>query len=428
MLKDILKLDINSLSYGGRGVSRTDEGLAVFVSHVIPGETVNAKIVKKHASYLEAVPEEIIKASPYRIEPICGNFKSCGGCDWQHIQYSEQIKWKETIMKNHLRKIISEEHTECYPPESSPKEYEYRNHIHLQCTGSSAGFYMKKTNNIVQINDCPIAERKIRDILPILIKNIFKLSFRNKLAGCELFALGNGAQIIVHSMQKTDNRMAIEISSMCKDLNISGAVIINPASHIQENIGDECFIYKIETFERDFIITGRLGGFIQTNLYVNQLMVKHVIDYVKGSEKVLDLYCGCGNFTVPLASVCKEVTGIDHDSRLTGFVLKNAIINGLENVHVITSDISSSMDSLTIRKTKYDAVIMDPPRTGAANLLYGIDRLNPEKIVYVSCNISTLARDLQVLQNSGYLLKTLKMFDMFPQTYHIETVACLEHG
>jgi 23S rRNA (uracil1939-C5)-methyltransferase len=128
-----------------------------------------------------------------------------------------------------------------------------------------------------------------------------------------------------------------------------------------------------------------------------------------------------------MASVCQDVTGIDHDSRLTGFVLKNANINGLENVHVITSDISSSLDLLTIRETKYDTVIMDPPRTGAVNLLSGINRINPDKIVYVSCNSSTLARDLQVLQNSGYMLKSFKMFDMFPQTYHIETVACLEH-
>ena len=156
-------------------------------------------------------------------------------------------------------------------------------------------------------------------------------------------------------------------------------------------------------------------------------MVEHVLETVKGSEKVLDLYCGCGNFTIPMASVCKEVTGIDHDSRLAGFVLNNANVNGLENVQVITSDTNSSLNLLSVRKTKYDTVLMDPPRAGAVNLLNNINIINPEKIVYVSCNISTLARDLQVLQKSGYKLKSLKMFDMFPQTYHIETVACLEH-
>jgi 23S rRNA (uracil1939-C5)-methyltransferase len=427
MLKDMLKLDIKSLAYGGRGFSRTDEGQAVFVSHVIPGETVNAKIVKKHASYLEAVPKEIIEVSPYRVEPVCKYFTSCGGCDWQHIQYSEQIKWKDAIVKNHLRKVISGQHTECYPPESSPKEYEYRNHIHLQCNSSSAGFYMQNTNNIVLINDCPIAERKIRDILPLLIQKIFNISFRDKLTAFELFALGDGAHIIVHSVQKIDNKMVTEISSICKDLNISGAAIVNLALHTQEFIGDVFFRYNIETIERKFSITGGLGGFIQANLYVNQLMVEHVLDSVKGSEKVLDLYCGCGNFTIPLASVCQEVTGIDHDSRLTSFVLKNANINGMENLHVITSDIKSSLDKMTVHESKYDTVIMDPPRTGALNLLSGINRIKPDKIVYISCNVSTLARDLYVFQNSGYMLKSLRMFDMFPQTYHIETVSCLEH-
>jgi 23S rRNA (uracil1939-C5)-methyltransferase len=221
--------------------------------------------------------------------------------------------------------------------------------------------------------------------------------------------------------------MVTEISGICKDLNISGAVIVNLASYSKNIIGDGCFKYNIESKERMFSITGGLGGFIQANFHVNQLMVEHILDCVKGAEKVLDLYCGCGNFTIPLASLCKEVTGIDHDSRLAGFVLNNANINGLENVHVIISDTVSSLNLLKTRETKYDTVLMDPPRAGALNLLNSIDRINPDKIVYVSCNISTLARDLQVLQKSGYILKSLRMFDMFPQTYHIEAVACLEH-
>jgi 23S rRNA (uracil1939-C5)-methyltransferase len=427
MLNDILKLDIKSLAYGGRGFSRTAEGQAVFISHVIPGETVNVKIVKKHSSYLEATPEEILKVSPYRVEPICEYFTSCGGCDWQHIQHSEQIKWKETILKNHLRKVISEQHTRCYAPEISPKEYEYRNHIHLQCNSSSAGFYIRNTNNIVFINDCPIAERKIRDILPQLIKNISNILLRNKITAFELFALRDSTQIIVHSGQKIDNKIVTEISSVCKDLNISGAVIVNLSSYKQEIIRDGCFRYNIETKKRGFSITGGLGGFIQANLYVNELMVEYILDSLKGAKKVLDLFCGCGNFTIPLASVCKEVTGIDHDTRLTSFVLKNANINGLENVHIITSDVGNSLNLPRVLEAKYDTLIIDPPRAGAVNLINGIIRINPDKIVYVSCNTSTLARDLEVLKNSGYMLKSLRMFDMFPQTYHIEAVACLEH-
>ncbi len=426
MLNSMLKVDIESLTFGGRGFARTDEGQAVFIPHVIPGETVFAKIVKKHASYVEAIPKEIIKVSPKRVEPVCRNFTSCGGCDWQHIQYSEQIKFKEMILKNHLRKVISEQNTKYHAPAISPKEYEYRIHIHLQCKGSLAGYYMRNTHNIVSINDCPIAERKIRDVLPFLKKYLSNL-LRNKITAFELFALGESVQFIAHSRQKIDNKTVNEISGICNDLNISGAVIVDLASHIQNIIGDGCFNYNIETKERKFNITGGLGGFIQANLDVNQLMVEHVLETVKGSEKVLDLYCGCGNFTIPMASVCKEVTGIDHDSRLAGFVLNNANVNGLENVQVITSDTNSSLNLLSVRKTKYDTVLMDPPRAGAVNLLNNINIINPEKIVYVSCNISTLARDLQVLQKSGYKLKSLKMFDMFPQTYHIETVACLEH-
>jgi 23S rRNA (uracil1939-C5)-methyltransferase len=421
----MLKVEIESLIFGGRGFARTNEGKAVFIPHVIPGETVHAKIVKKHASYLEAVPEEIVKASPKRVEPLCSYFTLCGGCDWQHIQYSEQIKFKETILKNHLRKVISDQHTIYYKPVISPREYEYRNNIRLQCRDNSAGYYIRNTNDVVGIDDCPIAERRIRYILPFLLKYLSTV-LKNKIASFEIFAIGDGIQLIVHSGQKIDGKMITEISRICNDLNMSGAVIVHLGSGSHEAVGEVSFKYSIETNERGFSIMGGLGGFIQANLNVNQSMVGHVLDSVKGAEKVLDLYCGCGNFTIPLASACKEVTGIDHDSRLTGFVTNNANINGLENVHVITSDTGSSLDLLTAMKTRYDTVLMDPPRAGAANLLNNIKVINPEKIVYVSCDTATLARDLQVLQKSGYILKSLRMFDMFPQTYHIETVACLK--
>lgn len=427
MLNDILKLDVESLAFGGKGFARTGEGQAVFISQVVPGETVYATIERKHASFLEAVPVEIIKASPDRVEPVCEYFSSCGGCDWQHIKYSGQIKWKEIIMKNHLRKAFSDQHTEYYAPVTSRREYEYRSHIHLQCNGTSIGFYRRNTNDIIDIKDCPIAERKIRDILPFLVKYIYNVISKNKISAIELFALGNMIQIIVHSRQMISNKTAYDISSVCKELNISGAVFVNSASGSMKVIGDGCFVYSMETKMRRFGITGGLGGFVQSNLRVNQMMVEHVIDSVKGSENVLDLYCGCGNFTVPVASVCKKVTGIDHDRRLTGFVSKNANNNGLDNVNVITSDLGNSLNLEALYNTEYDTVIMDPPRAGAASLISSINRIKPEKIVYISCNTSTLARDLEHLTNSGYYLESLRMFDMFPQTYHIETVACLKH-
>ncbi|HEY9162083.1 MAG TPA: 23S rRNA (uracil(1939)-C(5))-methyltransferase RlmD [Desulfomonilia bacterium] len=426
MTGDILKLDVEGLIFGGKGFARTDNGQAVFISQVVPGETIYAKIVREHASYLEGIPVHIIKTSPDRVEPLCEHFSSCGGCDWQHIKYSEQVKWKEIIMKNHLRKALSEQDTEYYTPAISCKEYEYRSHIQLQCNSKSIGFYRKNTNEIIDIKDCPIAEKKIRDILPFLIKCIYNLILRSRIRAIELFALGNTVQIIIHSGQEVSKKALIEISGACKDLSISGAVIVNMASGSMKVIGDGCFVYGVETKMRRFSITGGLGGFVQANLCVNQMMVEHVVDLVKGSENVLDLFCGCGNFTVPVASVSRKVTGIDHDRRLTDFVSENAINNCLDNVQVITSDLGKSLDLKKLKKTRYDTVIMDPPRTGAAGSINFISRINPEKIVYVSCNTSTLARDMNLLEKSGYCLKSLRMFDMFPQTYHIETVACLE--
>jgi 23S rRNA (uracil1939-C5)-methyltransferase len=427
MLNDILKLNVESLAFGGKGFVRTDEGQAVFISQVVPGESVYARVERKHASYLEAIPVEIIKASPDRVEPVCKYFSLCGGCDWQHIRYSEQVKWKERIMKNHLRKALSEQHTEYLAPATSCREYEYRSHIRLQCNESSIGYFRRNTNNIIDIKDCPVADKMIREILPFLIKYIYNIILRNKITAIELFALGNMIQIIVHSGQKIGKKTADDISSVCKDLNISGAVIVDSASGSMKVIGDGCFKYNVETKMRRFSITGGLGGFVQSNLLVNQMMVEHVINSVKGAENVLDLYCGCGNFTVPVASVSRKVTGIDHDRRLTGFVTENANNNCLKNVHVLTSDLGSSINPWTADNTEYDTVILDPPRTGAASSVSGIERINPEKIVYVSCNTSTLARDLELLKKSGYYLKSLRMFDMFPQTYHIEAVACLEH-
>ncbi len=421
------RLRIEQLTYGGKGIARSSSGKAVFVSGVVPGETVNALVIKERTSYIEAQATEILEKSSERTEPRCPAFGECGGCDWQHIKYSEQVKWKEMIMKNHLRKAFSKEHTEYLAPAASMREYEYRSHIRLQCNESSIGYFRRNTNNIIDIKDCPIADEKIREILPFLIKYIYNVILRNKISAVELFALGNFIQIIVHSGQKIRNRAKNEILSICEELNISGAVIVDSASGSMEVIGDGCFIYSVETKMRRFSITGGLGGFVQANLHVNQMMVEHVIDSVKGSENVLDLYCGCGNFTVPVASVSRKVTGIDHDRRLTDFVTENANNNGLENVNVMTSDLGNRLVLEAAGKTDYDTVILDPPRTGAAISVSSIERINPEKIVYVSCNTSTLARDLELFKKSGYYLKSLRMFDMFPQTYHIEAVACLEH-
>jgi len=425
MTGDIIKISIENLVYGGRGIARTPSGKAVLVSGVISGELVNARIIKEHSSYIEACAEEILEASPSRIKPECCLFGVCGGCDWQHIDYHEQLLSKDAIVLNHLKKDFDIKSAEHCLPAGSPKIYEYRNLIRLQFSNGSAGFFKKNSHVIVQVRDCLLAERKIRDVLPFLMKMIYKNISLN-LVSLEVISSDNDIRLIAHARKSTDN-LHKEFNRICYELNIPGAIIVDKASNSLRIIGDRCFHYNIDTKQRRFSIRGGLGGFIQANHYVNQFMIQHVLDLTEGSSKVLDLYSGCGNFTIPMAANSSEVTALDHDSRLLSYVKDNAADNGLNNVAVVKSKATDQIWNLPEIKKGFDTVILDPPRTGAKEITGFIGKINPEKIVYISCNPSTLARDVNAYKDYGYRIKSLRVFDMFPQTYHIESVVCLEH-
>jgi len=208
-------------------------------------------------------------------------------------------------------------------------------------------------------------------------------------------------------------------------MEVSGCHLVHDKTRrLQRVMGHEHFTYHIETPVKTFQMSGELGGFIQANQEMNALMVRHVMDLTREAERILDLYGGCGNFGLPLAYAAQNVVVVERDPRLTALGSHNAERNQLSNIRFISGDVGKILTNH--RQEWFDTVVLDPPREGAKAILASLYDLKPARIIYVSCDPATQARDIAMLYKNGYSLNSLKLFDMFPQTCHIESIALLE--
>jgi len=427
MLGDTFTLRIESLAYGGKGVARRTDGKVVFIPQVIPGEVVRAHSVSEHPSYCEAQPDEIVQAAPSRTTPSCVLFETCGGCDWQHIAYAEQLAFKNDLLSQAFRRFIPDIASVLGPPVPAPMIFSYRCHARLhyrQFPQSMLGFYQKRTHSVLACEQCLVLNPQSQKALKQL-NDAIRLIPLAGITAIEIYAPQDDVLLLAHSKNPRSVREFQALRELAERVDVAGFHLVHDRSRrMQRIMGHEHFTYRIETPVRTFQLSGQLGGFIQANQEMNSLMVKYVLDLSHNARRILDLYGGCGNFGLPLAHASHSVAVVERDPRLTTLGLRNAEHNQLSNIRFIAGDVQKALQSQ--RPGWFDTAVLDPPREGAKTILPLLSGLKPSKIIYVSCNPTTLARDIAILCNSGYLLKSLKLFDMFPQTYHIESVALLE--
>lgn len=338
------------------------EGKVYFVPYGLPGDVLEVAVFRDQNRYAYASIEKIITPSPDRIQAPCSYFGNCGGCNWQHLPYEKQLFWKMAILKETLERI-GRINTEVLPIIPSPKQFNYRNRIQLHVNrAGEIGFYKTHGQEIVSIDQCLIAEDAI-----------------------------NGA------LENMDPRKIRQLG------------------------WDVEFIYNHEKDEVH--AEGGKGVFSQVNSEQNKALIKTVLQFLDGSKKILELFAGSGNFSFPLAAQGATVTAIEQ-SPPTKIQTLGEIPRG--SVHFITGKVERVLKKMLTEKKTFDAVLMDPPRKGASLALKSVVTLGPQKIVYVSCFPPTLARDLKFFVDNGYRLEALQPVDMFPQTYHIESVAYLK--
>jgi 23S rRNA (uracil1939-C5)-methyltransferase len=432
-----VRISIEKLSFGGSGVARIN-GKVCFVPYSCPGDDLSVRITTEKRSYLTAAIVDIINPGLDRIVPPCPLFGSCGGCSWQHISYPRQLTEKRQIFADALwrgARVPGELISDVAP---SPAIYGYRNRVQLKLHAAGdrlqIGFYRQETHFVEDAcQGCPIAAPVINQVLANLRKLLLFFPEPAKIPQITIDSAEHGTVVIV-SYTGTDRDGAAEFFKHRRSEleNVTGLYLQSGRKSTLWKVFEEGLLeYSLPGDSAEAppcSLAYRPGGFAQVNAAQNAALlrlVRHFAD-CKGHERILDLYCGNGNFSLPLAASVASITGIEEYEDSIAAACDNSWHNGIKNAEFICCDAVDGVKQLVADGRNFDVVILDPPRSGAADVLADIARLKPEKIIYVSCDPSTLARDCGMLSASGYGVMSSVPVDMFPQTYHLESVTLLK--
>lgn len=353
---------ITDYDHFGRGIGKID-GLVVFVKNALVGEIVDIKVIEKKNTFLVAEITNIIKKSSDRREAKCPYYNICGGCNLMHLEYDNQVLFKKNKVVNIFKQYLNMN----INPDIiwSDKEYNYRNKITLHYKNNKIGFYKEKSNDVFKLDKCLIASSKINDYIK-------KINSKEK----DIIIRTNGEEV-------------------------SNSLIMN--------IGEYSFIVDADSF-------------FQVNNYICNELFKILESEITKDDIILDLYSGVSSLSVVAAKKCKKVTAIESNKSSVKNALENKKMNNVNNLDIIHSKVEDKIEEL---KNKYSKIIIDPPRRGLdKKTRLFLNDSNASKIIYISCNPITLARDIKQLDN--YILKNIVLLDMFPNTYHCETVCVLE--
>lgn len=419
-------VDITTLTHGGDGLGRLD-GKAVFVSGAIPGDQVRCQLTVEKKRYAKGRLLEVVQPSPERVEPPCQHFSECGGCDWQQLSYEDQCDWKERLFRDNCHHQLDVDPAVVRPLIKSPQQMGYRSRVQFKCSMSAdgflLGFYRRASHSVVNVGCCPVVDPKIQSLISPL-RQLFDTSpYARQVIQIDV-AVGDVGlpQIVIHFKGEKLDCFAQWLRQNTE--HIDGSFFVRDErsqqlQHIRGVVG-----VSIEVDTPAITLTYGVGGFAQINLKQNRHLVEMVLREAQlcGDDTVLDLYCGMGNFSLPLARQAKQVIGVEGYEPSIASAKKNAAAADCVNVLFHSCRVERFMESMSER---VDVVILDPPRAGAKEALAPLLKLKSRSIVYVSCDQQTLLRDLTVLIAGGYQLESIQPIDMFPQTAHTEVLAVL---
>jgi len=413
---------IESLAYGGYGVARID-GKACFVPYGVPGDDILMDITSHSRGVSWGNIIEIYSPSPFRREPPCALFGRCGGCQWLHIDERTQIEWKRKIVESSFQRIGKFEHGEIQVIQDGIKTLDYRTRaqFHFEFDdGLKFGFHETRSHGIVDLDSCPLLFSRLNNLIPKIKASLDKIEPLKFMASFRLICNPSSDDTlgwldlagkderrydeIVPWLSETDGLSAIDwpensASSLTFKLKLPGATAQVPA-----------------------------GAFSQASFFNNEMLIDLIMNLAGDvhGKKVIDIYCGWGNLSLPLASKGASIWGCDNDPQAIASANSSVSDNQLGNcMYDIFSDLKLA-EKLGDSRDKFDIAILDPPRTGAKPIAKALAESSIGKIIYVSCDPNTLARDLKLMLDSGRKLEKVFIIDMIPQTYHIECVACLK--
>ena len=439
-----LQLDIEKIIKGGNGLAHNDQGQVVMIPGVLPGEKIVAQPVRSRKNYIEAQLIEVLQPSLKRQQPPCP-YNTCGGCGLQHASYDEQIAIKDKILQELMvrgKVIDSNEIKNVFGnPITSPRQIHYRQRLRLQVEEGSLGFYRHGSHGLVAINCCLLAREELNTVLELFQEEMAVDSLRENSKAIEfvLNPINNKVIIILHFMRKprpADKKAAMGFCRHCQEVD---GILFNAENQtagpfITENdeknaIGD----YKItlplpdDVLQKSLNLAFEPGGFCQVNLEQNinciNLLLKWAGDLQQ--KRVLDLFCGMGNFSIPLALKAQSVFGMDLQRSSIRSAVQNAIDAGLENCRFEKHSAVEAAQKMINQQEQFDLILLDPPRAGCIDLIPYLHDLGAQQIIYISCDPATMVRDLGALKKADFIIDEVRMVDMFPQTPHLESMVNL---
>lgn len=429
-------LQIEKLAFGGAGFGRLG-GKACFVPFTAPGDRVEVRIEREKRSYLEGVAEEILSPADCRIAPVCQVFGVCGGCDWQHIDYEVQCGQKENIFAETMWRIARIGNELILPLVREVNPFAYRQRIQLKIHSSSGrlhvGFYRSGSHYVVDIkNGCPIARPEIDQSIGEIRRVVSAAPEPERIPQVDLSSGEDGSvSAIFHYIGSKPGVMQAYLSSLQGGLEHVSAIFLQCGrkDSIKTVFGPEMMEYTLTCMDgRELTMCYTADSFSQVNFRQNRRILDAVLSWSaeKSVNSVLDLYCGNGNFSIPVSAQAKTVVGMESYRKSIELARHNATINSVTNAEFVCIDSSAGVDDLAEKKSRFDLILLDPPRSGAAEVVSKVVKLQPSFLAYISCDPPTLARDLAILQKSGFRVESVLPVDMFPQTYHLESVAFLQ--
>jgi len=418
-----MTLDVTALTYGRDAVARCGD-VVVFVAAGAPGDRVQARIREVHTSFARADIEQVLVAGPARVDPPCPLYAACGGCPWQHVDYPAQLVAKRAAVIDAFERIggfAAPPVTAIIP---SPKTLEYRNRIKLRFQDGKIGFYRARSHSLVPIADCMVAEPRLRAALPIVER--FVASLATHVTRVELQSRGElpGVVVGVNSKGRLRRSDVGRVSEWLAERGQAVVGVVMWGRGWSRQWGDTRRAFTVCAHGPQLRL--RAGGFGQINSDANRALVATVLEAASpGPEtSALDLYAGAGNFSLPLAARCRSVLAVESDRAATESGSKAAREQGIDNLRFTRArveDVLAAGDD-----TAADLIVLDPPRSGAAAASGAIAALRAPRVVYVACDPTTLARDARVFAGSGYRVESIVPIDLFPHTFHVETVCTFQ--
>jgi 23S rRNA (uracil1939-C5)-methyltransferase len=403
-----MTVELTDMTFGGDALGRLPDGRAVFVPFGLPQETVKIRLTEDKATFAKAELIEVLIPSPLRIQPLCPHFGVCGGCNYQQLAYPDQLVLKRKIVVDQLKRLAGLSDFPVEPVVASPNPWNYRNTVQFRVSSTGKlGFQRANSNDFVEIRECHLPQTNINTLWPQLL-------FDDD-SGIERAIIREGAEndliLGLESKQETPPEFSVDFPISATFTGLDGLTVLSGNEYVLMEVNGRTFKVSI-------------GSFFQANLPQAEAMVRHVLQLAGDlSSKVgVDAYCGVGLFSAFMAGTARQLIGIElSDSACDDYATN---LDEFSNIELYMGAVEGVLPSLSVHP---DIIVIDPPRAGLdQRVISAITKMAPQKIIYVSCDPATLARDIKRFVLQGYSLKRVTPFDQFPQTSHIETISLIE--